>query len=625
MSQPNHPYGDQYPVAPSASSADGPPPPVSPGFYPPAQPIRPSAPPATDEPAYGPPPGYPTQPGYPSYPAQSSYPAYGQPPTSAPPGYGPQPGYSQPPGYGPQPGYSQPPGYGPQPYPAQPYSAQPYSGPPYPGETHPTQAFPAQPGYGQQPAPGGYGPYGQTSLLGPPVAAPRRRHKVAIIVGVVLALLISGTAIAGAYVWYGWGTTEPEDVLPGSSVVFARADLSPGLGQQIALGDLMKKFPQTRGGADAVNDAKKSLLSGILQPLDFDKDLAPWVGDRVGIAAWVPSGRSTCSLLAIASDDDAKARTALARVRDITYEFSQGYAIVAQCQGGGNAKAAVEAAGTQSLSDNKNFSDAVSNLPSGQAVLAYVDGAYLNRLGGSFDGASSSASSQLANLNVIVGVRATGDGLELRARLHSATNSGTNVKADAISSLGKLPRATVVGLAADLTSAKGLGNTIDQGLSGLPGALGTGGNDFEEISRLTNAVLGSVVSLSMVDPGDPKLRLLIQAADSGSAQNIADALNEMVNQGGGEQLNVSGNTVSITSPGYQGGSGTLSDDDLYNTAMADAPGNTVIAAYANVTALATAMDLSPDSAAYLKPVKAVGLTVGADSGGAELLLRVVIQ
>jgi Protein of unknown function (DUF3352) len=522
-----------------------------------------------------------------------------------------QPGYLEHPTHPPRLHYQQQPAYRPQHgYPQQQYGATEYA------DQGPWVGNPGVP------------VYGQTEILGPSMPSRRRRRRtVATVIGVVLSMLVAGTAIAGAFVWYGWGTTEPEDVLPGSSMAFARVDLSPGLGQQLALGNIIKKFPQQQTGQDAVNTAKQRLVEEMLPPLKFDTDIKPWLGDRMGLSLWSPAGRSTrCTLVALASSDDDKANSALQRVTVsyLSFAFSKGYAILATCPGQSGTTAAddaVAAADSESLSQHAAFADALGNLPSGQAILAWMNGSAVasgvNELGNG--SVTVPIDTAMAGTTMLVAVKATGDGLELRARVHTAAGSEP-VTADALSPLGKLPGGTVVGVSADLRAAKGLGDSLSSGLKNLPSDLGGGDVD---VARITRALLGSVLSLSIVNPADPQLKVFIEAADSGSARDIANVLQAHLSPS--DPVNVTGNRVSVTTTKYQGGSGSLAEDALYRSAMDDPPDNVVVAAYANVGQLTSAMKLSDEAVANIKPVKAIGMSMGVDHDSAELLIRVIVQ
>src|SRR5262245_9827422 len=55
-----------------------------------------------------------------------------------------------------------------------------------------------------------------------PSVPPRRsRTPILISVGVVVALIAGVSAYLGASAWYGWNITEPEEVMPADTAVYA--------------------------------------------------------------------------------------------------------------------------------------------------------------------------------------------------------------------------------------------------------------------------------------------------------------------------------------------------------------------------------------------------------------------
>src|SRR5262249_39290498 len=142
--------------------------------------------------------------------------------------------------------------------------------------------------------------------------------------------------------------------------------------------------------------------------------------------------------------------------------------------------------------------------------------------------------------------------------------------------------------------------------------------------RVVKDLLGSQITLSLVNPKSPVFQVLVHAANATSAQDIVNAIGGQSDSVNGA-ITLSGNTVSMTSRGYDGGSGTLIGSSLYQSAMANPPDNVFLAAFVNVQAFVPSMKLSPTEAANIAPVKAVGLTMGADQNSSELLVRVVIQ
>jgi hypothetical protein len=156
---------------------------------------------------------------------------------------------------------------------------------------------------------------GSTDELPDVTPPPRgvRRGWVYLALGVVVALVASGSALVGASVWFGWGGNQIEEIMPATTAAFVRVDLTPGLGQQLKFADLVKKFPERAGDGDRF---KQSLLSDYdLEPLSYDTDIKPWFGDQVGAGVWSKDGAysTSCTLVVLASRDDTAAAAALAR------------------------------------------------------------------------------------------------------------------------------------------------------------------------------------------------------------------------------------------------------------------------------------------------------------------------
>ena len=111
---------------------------------------------------------------------------------------------------------------------------------------------PADPWSGNTPALGSptvaYARSGHTQAMPIVVPGPPRRSRAVILlsVGVVVALIAGVSAYLGASFWYGWSITEPEEVMPADTAVYLRLDLSPGLGQRLALGRIAAEVPARR-------------------------------------------------------------------------------------------------------------------------------------------------------------------------------------------------------------------------------------------------------------------------------------------------------------------------------------------------------------------------------------------
>jgi hypothetical protein len=499
------------------------------------------------------------------------------------------------------------------------------------------------------PPPGGAQPYPYgAEVLGPTVVGTevldttkrRQRAPIIISVAVVVALLLGGTAVAGAWIWFGWGTTQPEDALPGSSMAFARIDMSPGFGQKMKIDNLAKKFPKaTKSTQEFVDQLKEDMFESLdLDPLTYEADIKPWFADRVGIAAWAKDGSSDtpCVLFALASKDDDKARAAFTKAQDrlgadeFGFAFNDGYVILAGCpeaDSQGAADAAVAAAKTESLAANDTFASALGELPGGQTIVVWADLARAADFVGSIDPAAQDAlESGGADLKgqLIFGALATDNGVELRYRLSGQGNGKAN--RDALAELGGLPGNTAIGAAADLSSLRENVKDLDGVLDRLEQESGS-----ETIRSGVRGLLGSVLSVAIADISDdePVLRLVARAANAQDAGAIEAMVNELRNDEGTlppeVSIDRSGDQISLSAGDYREADGKLSDKALYREAMDGVDGTSVVAVFVDVERLVADADMSAEARDNVKPIKAVGFTNGYDGDALVGLLRVVIK
>ncbi|GGK86235.1 hypothetical protein Sme01_39630 [Sphaerisporangium melleum] len=229
------------------------------------------------------------------------------------------------------------------------YGAPPQAGPPYGGQPGGTARMPAA-----MPAPGW-----DRVELGPPVPpAGRGRHGrsgrsrgwlVAIIAAVVVALVGGGGVYAMSLL--SGGGTQPEDVLPAGTMAYVRLDLDPSAGQKLALFQLARKFSATRG-AFTGEDPRKALFELLRQgdsglaKVDYARDVAPWLGDRIGVGVLAPKSPDTTPrpVVAVQVTDQDQARAGLRKLdreRDLKgLAFREDYAILAETQQEADAYAA---------------------------------------------------------------------------------------------------------------------------------------------------------------------------------------------------------------------------------------------------------------------------------------------
>jgi hypothetical protein len=193
-------------------------------------------------------------------------------------------------------------------------TAQSGSAPPPPNVTgHPAPAPPpAGPGgaWPAQPGPGGYGPPPGT----PDAAASggsggrSRRGLIAGVIAIVLAVLLGGVGYA-AYTNLSGGGPQPAASLPHNAVAYFRIDMDPSAGQKIEALRLLSKFPafsEETGITDDAQDLRRKFFEyiqdngGECPGVNYDRDVAPWIGDRLGVAVLPPAARGSKPSFAVA-------------------------------------------------------------------------------------------------------------------------------------------------------------------------------------------------------------------------------------------------------------------------------------------------------------------------------------
>jgi len=132
-----------------------------------------------------------------------------------------------------------------------------------------------------------------------PGKGPRRGLALGVVAGVVAALVLplSGFAI---FRLLSGGGTQPHDVLPGNAVGYFRLDLDPSAPQKIEALGFLRTFPAfekytkiTDDNADVREVIVDAMLDGAPCRLDYEQDVAPWLGERVGVAVMAPQAGDT--------------------------------------------------------------------------------------------------------------------------------------------------------------------------------------------------------------------------------------------------------------------------------------------------------------------------------------------
>jgi Protein of unknown function (DUF3352) len=149
---------------------------------------------------------------------------------------------------------------------------------------------------------------------------PGRRRAVVAGAGVA-ALLAVGAGAYGVVQFLGGGGDSPATAVPGSAIGYISVDLDPSASQKIEAIKILRKFPSLRkqlkvGSRDDVRRRLFEEISkdGDCSKLDYDRDVKPWIGDRVAVAAVPAAGDKVVPLVALQVSDQDKARTGLRKL-----------------------------------------------------------------------------------------------------------------------------------------------------------------------------------------------------------------------------------------------------------------------------------------------------------------------
>lgn len=501
---------------------------------------------------------------------------------------------------------------------------------------------PAPPPHGGQPGPADLLDNGAASAD----RSGRGPLRTGLIVGaVVLALSVAGAAY-GVEHYFGGGGAQPADVLPASAVAVVTIDLDPSLGQKKAIYDLSRKFPKVKEKARSPQSVKNDLLTSVFQDdpqgVRYDRDIEPWLGKRVAIAAVPDSNRPGLSpVVALQYTDRSKAAASLTRLVDrdraapnaFHFAFSGDYALLARTQAAADRYAGQK----DHLAGNASFSKAVAALDGDQIALAWADvkGVYaalpkdqlasnpfFNRTGAPPDG------------SLVVGLHADSSYLEVQGKtvgvVHSLVDGGSarigNHQGGNL--LAPFPRDSAAAV-----EATGLGDTVTrlysslaekvppeftQGLEQIGLALP---GDLEVL--LGNDTAGFVAAGS--DRSSPSVAVHVRTADPARAVSILDRIGAKAREDGSGVPFV----VRTQGDGYllgsgkdsldAAGSGDLGRSDSFRAAVPDAQ-TAGFALYVDINRVAAMADAPSD--ADLGQLDAFGMTANPATGSFRVRLTV---
>jgi Protein of unknown function (DUF3352) len=379
----------------------------------------------------------------------------------------------------------------------------------------------------------------------------------AVAAAVVVALSVGGVAVVNAL---GGGGPQPEDVLPANAIAFAKLDLNPSAGQKLAAYQLSRKLPGLRNRVTSEDTSLKESTIGFLftgdAGLSYPTDVAPWLGDRVGVGVFpdLDADERPEVAIALAVSDKAAAKVALdkavanlARKDSATkgsaakgsaakgsdtkgsdmnrtaamgsavgYAFADDYVILAES----NARAsALVIAGKAGPLSGSTYTDDVRKLGADQIAVAWVDvaAAYnaipLSVIPESSRTAFTEAGDSKTAGRVVTGLHADSSFLEVTAMGIGVTGASAVVNADVGNDAGLIASFPSDALVA--VTANGLGKSVGALYTSLTKAAGTS-------AKGTSAKGTSAKGTSTSDPAG--IRSMLSAMGLDSAQKIETLL-----------------------------------------------------------------------------------------------------
>jgi len=120
----------------------------------------------------------------------------------------------------------------------------------------------------------------------------RRRLLVVGAAAAALVLIVGGGVLA--FQVLSGGGPQPADAIPDDAIAYARIDLDPSAEQKVNAVRLLRSVPEFEeetGITSETDDLRRRLFEEALadsegcSEVDYDNDIAPWIGDRAGAAA----------------------------------------------------------------------------------------------------------------------------------------------------------------------------------------------------------------------------------------------------------------------------------------------------------------------------------------------------
>jgi hypothetical protein len=523
-------------------------------------------------------------------------------------------------------------------------------------DDQPAAPPPAEPAPSAFPAYGGWSGSPDVLATEAPERSPRRAPWALVggIAVLVLALLGGVTYAVGAL---SGGGSQPDDALPTGAFAYVSLDLDPSAAQKIDAFRFLRTFPALRDKVPTDGDARKVFFDAFAQDagwsgVDYDSQVQPWLGKRLGVGVYPPTGGSSSPLVVLAlqvTDQDA-ADAGLRRLADASgpaagsqWAFSGDYALLTDVRG--VVADLAKRADSSPLSGDATFSSDLAAVADDGIATAWVD------MSAAFKAAASSGLGSGQDLGVLSGVSgqagrstvvARFDGSDTFEVVGRATGVGTGGWAShPVKGMDTLPASTVAALG--ISDGDKL---VPKAWASMRRSLGDQAGQLDQSAALLRSEFGIAIPDDIATLfGSNLVGSLDAGAGSGSvqvgvrvttdvsaAQAVVDKLVAAAKSSGADVPVVrraAGNDLVLASTQAEASRlaqhGDLGSNADFRDALPDLA-SAHVAIWVDPATLVTSLFGGSDVDENLSHVKGVGITVSSDhSGTATYRFRLVAR
>jgi hypothetical protein len=353
---------------------------------------------------------------------------------------------------------------------------------------------------------------------------------------------VAGAAVAvvaavgvGAYgvVQLMAGGSSPATAVPADAVGYVSLDLDPSASQKIEAFKILRKFPAIKEQLGSRDDLRKAVFdeiqsSGDCKSLDYERDIEPWIGDRIAVAAVPDSKQGARPLVVLQVTDQEKAEAGARKLESCDgattdqepkptgLAFVGDYVLIAETQAEADAMAKDAEAST--LADSEDFTAAMDRTGDPGIVTMYASKDAPAAMMKASDAGSGDLTSTFADFQGAAGVVRFDDGaVEAEFTAEGLPQGVGGVRTDGGPDASTLPATTAAALSVafregwledyleQMNDALGDGQSLDETLA--EGERATGLELPEDIETL----LGDGITVSV--DGGADLEALTQSPD----------------------------------------------------------------------------------------------------------------